>query len=51
MEIHCNHCAWIGQEPNPAEFETEEGYEEAYAEFRDSHDNAFRNICPAFPLC
>ncbi len=45
-ELRCNYCNWVGQEPSPAEYSTQEAYEEAYADFRDSHNNPERNICP-----
>jgi hypothetical protein len=47
MEIHCNYCNWIGQEPNVAAYETQEEFEEAYRQFRDSHDNPSVNTCPS----
>ncbi len=46
MKVRCSYCNWIGQEPNRAEFETQEEYEAAYAEYNDSHDNPERNTCP-----
>ena len=46
MEVHCNYCNWIGQEPSTAEFETTEDYDRAYVAFRDSHDNPAVNTCP-----
>jgi len=37
MEIHCQYCDWVGQEPSTAEYDTQEAYEEAYQAFLDSH--------------
>jgi len=37
LEVKCNYCDWIGQEPTPAEYETEEEYNQAYQYYLESH--------------
>lgn len=49
--VRCAYCNWVGQEPSPAEYPTDEAYWDAYAEFRASHDNYVAAVEAALDRC